>query len=77
MMEMLSNSTPFEQGLLYFGPAIAQPNNFDFSPFFELSVLSILPSALLLFIIPFRLCALYKQPRKVSPSVLHGNKLVR
>ena len=72
---MAFNSTPFEDGLGHFGPEL--PGHFDFSPLFEFSILSILPSALLLIALPFRLKSLYKQSRKVSRSLLHGNKLVR
>ncbi|KAN0096080.1 putative ATP-binding cassette transporter [Hyaloscypha variabilis] len=70
---MAFNSTSFEDGLDHFGPQL--PDHFDFSPPFEFSILSILPSAVLLVVIPFRLKVLYKQSRKVSRSLLHGNKL--
>lgn len=74
---MASNSTPFEERLRYFGPYQSGQGNFDFTPLFELSILSILPSALLLLVIPYRLHSLYKQSRKVSLGLLHRNKLVR
>lgn len=58
----------------YFGPA--DPNRFDFTPLFEDVFLSALPSCILLLSIPFRLFMLRNQPRKVSKSFLHSNKLV-
>lgn len=39
-------------------------------------MLSILPSALLILLLPFRIFALHRKPRKVKKSSLHGNKLV-
>ncbi|KAH8782229.1 hypothetical protein F5882DRAFT_328208, partial [Hyaloscypha sp. PMI_1271] len=51
------------------------PAHLDFSPLFEFSILSIPPSALFLIALPFRLKTLHKQSRKVSRSLLHGNKL--
>jgi len=73
---MASNSTPFENGLNYFGPEMPGPGHFDFSSLFEFSILSILPSALLILALPFRVRSLYKQSRKVSQSLLQSNKLV-
>lgn len=73
---MAFNSTPFEAGLEVFGPQMHGPNHFDFSPLFEYTILSILPSALLLVLLPFRLWSLYGQSRKVSHSFLQSNKLV-
>ncbi|KAE9371145.1 putative multidrug resistance-associated protein [Stipitochalara longipes BDJ] len=70
---MAFNSTSFEDGLHHFGPQL--PGHFDFSSSFEFSIFSILPSAILLVAIPFRLRLLYRQSRKVSRSLLHGNKL--
>jgi ATP-binding cassette subfamily C (CFTR/MRP) protein 1 len=74
---MSSNSTDFVEGLQSFGPSIT--GHFDFSPLFENSILSILPSALLYLVLPFRLWSLRKEPPKISKSsgVLYGNKLVR
>ncbi|OQD99550.1 hypothetical protein PENSOL_c006G04539 [Penicillium solitum] len=72
---MASNSTLFEAGLDVFGPQAPSPNQFDFSPLFEYTILSILPSALLLVLIPFRLWSLYGQSHKVSRSFLQSNKL--
>ncbi|KAK0120207.1 hypothetical protein ONS95_011613 [Cadophora gregata] len=71
---MAPNSTDFEDGLHLFGPA--SPDTFDFTPLFENTFLSIVPSALLLLIIPFRLFSLRKESRKVSRSVLQSNKLI-
>ena len=71
---MASNLTSFEDDLDHFGPQL--PGHFDFSPLFEISILSILPSAIFLVVVPFRLKVLFKQSRKVSRSILHGNKLV-
>jgi ATP-binding cassette, subfamily C (CFTR/MRP), member 1 len=71
---MTFNSTSFEDGFDQFGPQL--PGSFDFSPLFEFSILSIIPSSLFLLALPFRLKFLYKKSRKVSRSLLHGNKLV-
>jgi ATP-binding cassette subfamily C (CFTR/MRP) protein 1 len=68
------NSTTFQDGLHLFGPAA--PQLFDFAPLFENIFLSIVPSALLLAVIPLRLWTLHNQPRKVFSSLLYGNKLV-
>ena len=57
-----------------FGPIYAQ--YFDFTRLFEDTVLAILPSALLLCIIPWRVLWLSQEPRKVSGSALHANKIV-
>ncbi len=57
-----------------FGPTL--PNEFDFTLLFENTILSILPSVLLLVALPFRAAALYRRPRKVARSVLYENKLV-
>ncbi|KAJ5588909.1 hypothetical protein N7537_011587 [Penicillium hordei] len=71
-----SNSTPFETGHDAFGPQAPSPNQFDFSPLFEFTIFSILPSALLLVLIPVRLWSLYGQSHKVSRSFLQSNKPV-
>lgn len=57
-----------------FGPTT--PKEFDFTPLFEDVFLSIVPSALLLLAVPFRMFSLYKNPRKVQWSALHDHKLV-
>lgn len=57
-----------------FGPTA--PGRFDFTPFFEDTLLSIVPSAILLLLLPPRLFILHKQSRKVSRSSLHSQKLV-
>jgi hypothetical protein len=73
---MTSNSTDYADGLHTFGPSIN--GHFDFTPLFEDSILSIIPSAFLLLVLPFRLWSLHKQPSKVKNSarVLYSNKLV-
>jgi len=73
---MTSNSTDYAKGLHAFGPSVT--GHFDFTPLFEESILSIIPSALLLLVLPFRLWSLHKQPPKIitSARVLYGNKLV-
>jgi hypothetical protein len=57
-----------------FGPTT--PKEFDFTPLFEDVVLSIVPSAILLLAVPFRVFFLHGKPRKVSWSALHDHKLV-
>lgn len=47
-----------------FGPATSM--SFDFTPLFEDTILSLLPSALLLLILPYRIISLYGQRPKVS-----------
>jgi ATP-binding cassette subfamily C (CFTR/MRP) protein 1 len=75
---MSPNSTDPVVALHSFGPSIA--GNFDFSTLFEDSILSILPSTLLLLVLPFRLWSLHKEAPKVDISkparLLYGNKLV-
>ncbi|EFX02266.1 ABC multidrug transporter [Grosmannia clavigera kw1407] len=59
----------------YFGPAAAG-GQFDFAPLFEDTILGILPSALLLVVLPYRILALQRQRPKVAPGgLLHDNKL--
>ena len=72
---MASNHTVNDYSTVSFGPT--EQKSFDFTPLFEDTLLSIVPSALLLFIIPARLFFLRKQARKVLRSALHSNKLVR
>ncbi|KAJ5701344.1 hypothetical protein N7488_008892 [Penicillium malachiteum] len=50
----------------FFGPAAV--SGFDFTPLFEDSILSLLPSALLLLCVPYRIITLYRQRPKVSPG---------
>ncbi|PVH72950.1 putative ATP-binding cassette transporter [Cadophora sp. DSE1049] len=71
---MASNHSSLEYSLNSFGPTV--PNEFDFTIFFENTILSILPSTLLLLVLPFRIYALYGKPRKVSKSFLYENKLL-
>jgi hypothetical protein len=60
-----------------FGPAATDcRGNFDFTLLFEESVLSILPSALFLLIVPYRFLHIYRGSRKVRRSVLQTVKLV-
>ncbi|KAJ5806253.1 uncharacterized protein N7503_003855 [Penicillium pulvis] len=47
-----------------FGPATS--TGFDFTPLFEDAIFSLLPSALLLLILPYRIITLYGQRQKVS-----------
>jgi ATP-binding cassette subfamily C (CFTR/MRP) protein 1 len=72
---MSSNRTSLVYSLDSFGPTI--PKGFDFTLLFQDSVLSILPSAMLLLIIPFRIWSLRGKPRKVHRSPIYENKLVR
>ncbi|KAJ5715248.1 uncharacterized protein N7483_012429 [Penicillium malachiteum] len=50
----------------FFGPGAV--SGFDFTPLFEDSILSLLPSALLLICVPYRIITLYRQRPKVSPG---------
>ncbi|RDW82931.1 cyclic peptide transporter [Coleophoma crateriformis] len=70
---MSLNSTNFEEHSF----SLSAIGHFDFSPLFENSILSILPSSLLFLVLPFRLWALRKEPPKISktPSILYSNKL--
>ncbi|KAK0104754.1 hypothetical protein ONS95_005024 [Cadophora gregata] len=71
---MASNHSSLEYSLNSFGPTV--PNEFDFTILFENTILSILPSSLLLIVLPFRIFALYGKSRKVSKSFLYENKLL-
>lgn len=51
-----------------FGPATSK--GFDFTPLFEDTIFSLLPSALLLLILPYRIIILYDQRQKVSSGGL-------
>ena len=60
-----------------FGPAATDcRGNFDFTLLFEELILSILPSALFLLIVPYRFLHVYRGPRKVRRSLLQIVKLV-
>ncbi|KAE9376787.1 putative ATP-binding cassette transporter [Stipitochalara longipes BDJ] len=70
---------PFNQSSLapsldVFGPTI--PEGFDFTLLFQDSLLSILPSAILLIVIPFRIWSLRGKTRKVHRSLIYENKLL-
>jgi ATP-binding cassette subfamily C (CFTR/MRP) protein 1 len=70
----MSNNSSYKTFGDSLGPTL--PNGFDFTLLFEDSILSILPSTILLLVLPLRLFALQGKPRKVSKSILHENKLV-
>jgi len=57
-----------------FGPVYAQ--YLDFTRLFEDAIFAILPSALFLCILPWRVSWLLQEPRKVSGSALHAGKIV-
>lgn len=61
-----------------FGPFIELPgkSTFDFTLLFEETILSILPSALLLLLVPPRILRLWSTPRKVTGSYLQAMKIV-
>lgn len=61
-----------------FGPFFEPSNQsvFDFTLLFEETILSIVPSALLLLLIPPRVLHLCKTPRKVNGSYLLTAKIV-
>ena len=60
-----------------FGPyAGACRGGFDFTLLFEESILSILPLALLLIVVPFRISYLVRRTIKVNPSTWLASKLV-
>ncbi|KAE8452406.1 hypothetical protein EG329_001107 [Mollisiaceae sp. DMI_Dod_QoI] len=71
---MFSNSSSLEPSVDSFGPTV--PGKFDFTLLFEDTILSILPSALLLVALPFRILSLHGRPRKVVISQLYENKLL-
>ncbi|KAG9231678.1 putative multidrug resistance-associated protein [Amylocarpus encephaloides] len=71
---MASNTTDFKYGQHVFGPAM--PDQFDFTSLFENYFFSIVPSAILFLVLPFRLRSLQNRSKKVSRSLLHSNKLV-
>lgn len=71
---MSSNHSALDVSLQLLG---VQPDEFDFTILFEDTILSIVPSVLLLLALPFRIRALHGKPRKVTKSFLYENKLVR
>ncbi|KAB8290460.1 hypothetical protein EYC80_010891 [Monilinia laxa] len=71
---MSNNLSSFDIAIENFGPA--QPVGFDFTPLFENVILSIVPSVILLLLLPIRIWMLQGQPRKVNSSFLHSNKLL-
>jgi hypothetical protein len=71
---MASNHSFTGYSTTSFGPAMV--GTFDFTPLFEDTILSIVPSAGLLLAVPPRLYFLRSQPRKVLLSPLHSQKVV-
>jgi ABC-type multidrug transport system fused ATPase/permease subunit len=70
-----NNSTIDVQSLQSFGPAEA--TGFDFTPLFENTILSIVPSAILLLAFPYRIFDLQgKRPKVARGGVLHDSKLI-
>jgi hypothetical protein len=74
IVTMSPNRTSLAYSLDAFGPTI--PEGFDFTLLFQDSLLSILPSALLLLILPVRIWSLRGKTRKVHRSLIYENKLV-
>lgn len=72
---MSSNSSALMYSIDSFGPTVS--GGFDFTLLFEETVLSILPSSILLAVLPIRLFSFRGKPRKVVRSHLYENKLVR
>ncbi|PMD49040.1 ABC transporter-like protein [Hyaloscypha variabilis F] len=72
---MNNSSTPVLDN--NFGPFIQFPGRvtFDFTLLFEETILSILPSALFLIVIPPRILRLWRTPRKVTGSYLQTIKI--
>lgn len=65
--DLLNGSSRVNQASLNsFGPATS--TGFDFTPLFEDTILSLLPSALLFLCLPYRMIRLYGQRSKVSPG---------
>jgi ATP-binding cassette subfamily C (CFTR/MRP) protein 1 len=62
-----------------FGPFFELPGRqtFDFTLLFEDTILSILPSSLLLAVVPVRIAQLWQASRKVTASHLRTIKIVR
>lgn len=59
-----------------FGPVEEDRYDFDFSLVFQESVLSIVPSVLLLVIAPFRLLALSERRKRIGGRLFRSLKLV-
>lgn len=62
-----------------FGPVVLRANcrsGFDFTLMFEETVLSIVPSTILLILVPFRLFRLYKSSTKVVHNIASYMKIV-
>ena len=61
-----------------FGPIVISScrQGFDFTLLFEQSILSIVPSVILLLLIPVRLFSLYRLKKKTLPDSMHGAKAV-
>ncbi|KAJ5663871.1 hypothetical protein N7507_004602 [Penicillium longicatenatum] len=69
VLDDLHNDSSFivsRASVTLFGPATS--TGFDFTPLFEDVVLSLVPSALLLLTLPYRIISLYGQRQKVSPE---------
>lgn len=61
-----------------FGPQVdGCLGGFDFTLLFEETILSILPTALVLLFLPVRIVHLFRSDRKVYEGLLHNLKLVR
>ncbi|KAF7914004.1 uncharacterized protein EAF01_000410 [Botrytis porri] len=71
---MSSNTSSIDISINDFGPA--KSVGFDFTPLFEDVILSLVPSVILLLLLPIRIWMLRGQPRKVNSSLLHSNKLL-
>jgi ATP-binding cassette subfamily C (CFTR/MRP) protein 1 len=71
---MASNRSVTGYSTTSFGPTMVA--TFDFTPLFEDTFLSIMPSAGLILAVPPRLYFLQSQSRKVSHSALHSQKAV-
>ena len=69
-----SNATHLVGTRSTFGPAA--PGRFDFTLLFQDTILSIVPSAMLLLFVPPRIWMLFKQRVKVAKSPLHESKMV-
>lgn len=77
----MAQPSPIEKGWCAvdntFGPAVTDCcGNFDFTLLFEESILSILPSAIFLLIVPSRLLHVYRGSKKVRRSLLQILKMV-
>ncbi|CCG83568.1 putative ABC multidrug transporter [Taphrina deformans PYCC 5710] len=68
------NTTLFSKSSHDFGPTV--PGQFDFTLLFQDTVLSIIPSIVLLLFVPARVTWLFTQSRKVRKSDLHESKLL-